>query len=66
MRSVNEIHEFVITGEGLILKDGKKWYRNRRLITPAFHFDILKAYLPIYNEAADVFIVSKTIYRNSK
>jgi len=43
-------------GEGLILKSGRKWYRNRRLLTPAFHFDILRAYVPIYNEAVDIFM----------
>lgn len=43
-------------GNGLLLSTGKKWERNRRLLTPAFHFDILKSYIPIYNSATDKLI----------
>ena len=44
-------------GEGLLLTGGKKWARSRRLLTPAFHFEILKPYITIYNTATDVLIV---------
>ncbi|XP_021343398.1 cytochrome P450 4F4-like [Mizuhopecten yessoensis] len=43
-------------GDGLLISDGKKWERNRRLLTPAFHFDILKTYVPIYNKVFDIFL----------
>ena len=45
------------TGDGLLLSSGSKWFRNRKLLTPAFHFDVLKPYMKIYNEATDIFIV---------
>ena len=50
-------------GDGLLIAGGDKWARNRRLLTPAFHFDILKPYLNVYNDSTDVFKVS--IVRNN-
>ncbi|XP_052810212.1 cytochrome P450 4F6-like [Mya arenaria] len=43
-------------GEGLVLANGERWARNRRLLTPAFHFDILKGYTDVFNRAADVLV----------
>ncbi|KAK2165955.1 hypothetical protein LSH36_44g13012 [Paralvinella palmiformis] len=44
-------------GEGLIIAGGKKWSRNRRLLTPAFHFDILRQNVAVHNSSADVLII---------
>ena len=43
-------------GEGLLISKGKKWQRNRHLLTPAFHYQILKAYVPIVNSCLEVFL----------
>ena len=48
-------------GDGLLLSKGNKWARNRRLLTPAFHFDILKPYIDIYNDSCDTLVVISTI-----
>ena len=43
-------------GEGLLISNNKKWQTRRRMLTPAFHFDILHSYISIYNAATDCLI----------
>ncbi|KAI6646474.1 Phylloquinone omega-hydroxylase CYP4F2 isoform X3 [Oopsacas minuta] len=43
-------------GEGLLISNFQKWHTRRRLLTPAFHFEILHSYISIYNEAVDCLI----------
>ncbi|CAC5364054.1 CYP4B1 [Mytilus coruscus] len=49
-------------GEGLLLAGGAKWARSRRLLTPAFHFEILKPYQTIYNTCTDKLLGLIDIY----
>lgn len=46
------------TGTGLIVANNKKWFNNRKLLTPAFHFEILKSYVQVYNDCVQTLIVS--------
>ncbi|XP_018546099.1 cytochrome P450 4F3 [Lates calcarifer] len=40
-------------GQSLLISNGEVWSRKRRLLTPAFHFDILKNYVAMFNSSAN-------------
>ncbi|XP_046449677.1 LOW QUALITY PROTEIN: cytochrome P450 4C1-like [Daphnia pulex] len=48
-------------GEGLLLASGNKWRRSRRLLTPAFHFQILDNFFDVFNKNADILCEQLTI-----
>ncbi|CAK6959055.1 cytochrome P450 4B1 [Scomber scombrus] len=39
-------------GEGLLVSKGQKWFRHRRLLTPGFHYDVLKPYVKLMSDSA--------------
>ncbi|XP_071181033.1 cytochrome P450 4A4-like isoform X2 [Mytilus edulis] len=43
-------------GDSLLVSDGPKWERNRRLLTPGFHFSVLNGYFEVYNDVADTLL----------
>ncbi|XP_068165517.1 cytochrome P450 4F3 [Antennarius striatus] len=40
-------------GQSLLLSNGETWSRKRRLLTPAFHFDILRNYVAKFNSSTN-------------
>ncbi|XP_072041937.1 cytochrome P450 4F3-like [Amphiura filiformis] len=43
-------------GDGLVASKGSKWARHRKLLTPAFHLNILKPYFKIFVDSTNVLL----------
>ncbi|KAM5162028.1 cytochrome P450 4A11-like isoform 1-T1 [Callospermophilus lateralis] len=43
-------------GYGLLLLNGETWFQHRRMLTPAFHYDILKPYVGITADSVRVML----------
>ncbi|XP_067685428.1 cytochrome P450 4F6-like [Haliotis asinina] len=54
-------------GEGLLVAAGQRWYRTRRLLAPAFKFDILKSYVDVSNNTIDTMLekIDKHVYQGT-
>ncbi|KAL3861963.1 hypothetical protein ACJMK2_007970 [Sinanodonta woodiana] len=52
-------------GRGLLIADGARWARARRLLTPAFHFGILKPYATVAMDATNILIEKLEPFANT-
>ncbi|XP_062395278.1 cytochrome P450 4B1 [Sardina pilchardus] len=43
-------------GEGLLVSHSNKWFRHRRLLTPGFHYDVLKPYVKLIADSTNVML----------
>ncbi|XP_068095126.1 cytochrome P450 4B1-like [Hyperolius riggenbachi] len=43
-------------GKGLLVLSGQKWFQHRRLLTPGFHYDVLKPYVKVMSDCANVML----------
>ncbi|XP_005796001.1 cytochrome P450 4B1-like [Xiphophorus maculatus] len=61
-------YEFIESwiGNGLLVSEGQKWFRHRRLLTPGFHYDVLKPYVKLMSDSAKTMLDKWERYANSK
>ncbi|NXU57822.1 CP4B1 protein, partial [Turnix velox] len=43
-------------GRGLLILDGPKWFQHRKMLTPAFHYDVLKSYMSLMSDSVRVML----------
>ncbi|KAK9708542.1 Cytochrome P450 [Popillia japonica] len=43
-------------GNSLLISSGDKWRKQKTMVTPAFHLNILKTFIDVFNSQADVFV----------
>ncbi|XP_051155958.1 cytochrome P450 4C1-like [Leptopilina boulardi] len=43
-------------GDGLLISNGEKWYHDRKLLTPAFHFGLLEQSIEFMWEKAEILV----------
>nr|XP_004672215.1 cytochrome P450 4B1 isoform X1 [Jaculus jaculus] len=48
-----DVYDFFLPwiGRGLLVLDGPKWFQHRKLLTPGFHYDVLKPYVAVIAES---------------
>uniref|UniRef100_A0A3P8NS62 Cytochrome P450, family 4, subfamily F, polypeptide 3 n=1 Tax=Astatotilapia calliptera TaxID=8154 RepID=A0A3P8NS62_ASTCA len=47
-------------GHSVLISNGVVWSHKRRLLTPAFHFDILRSYIAVFNSSSKIMHVRYT------
>ncbi|XP_053549486.1 cytochrome P450 4A4 [Bombina bombina] len=52
-------------GEGLLVLSGDTWFQHRRLLTPGFHYDVLKPYINLISDTTHVMLDKWENYCNT-
>ncbi|XP_066048868.1 cytochrome P450 4B1-like [Chamaea fasciata] len=43
-------------GKGLLVLEGSKWFQHRKMLTPAFHYDVLRPYVTLMSDSVKVML----------
>uniref|UniRef100_F7BIG1 Cytochrome P450 family 4 subfamily B member 1 n=1 Tax=Equus caballus TaxID=9796 RepID=F7BIG1_HORSE len=48
-----DVYDFLLQwiGKGLLVLHGPKWFQHRKLLTPGFHYDVLKPYVALFADS---------------
>lgn len=64
----NDIYDLMAPwlGDGLLLSNGSKWNSRRKILTPAFHFNILEQFCEIFDKEAAILVTKLKAFENQK
>lgn len=64
----NDIYDLMAPwlGDGLLLSNGLKWNSRRKILTPAFHFNILEQFCEIFDKEASILVKKLAALENQK
>lgn len=53
-----DLYDFFLQwiGKGLLVLHGPKWHQHRKLLTPGFHYDVLKPYVAVFAESTHLML----------
>lgn len=53
-----DVYDFFLQwiGKGLLVLEGPKWFQHRKLLTPGFHYDVLKPYVALFAESTNMML----------
>ncbi|XP_005398706.1 PREDICTED: cytochrome P450 4B1 isoform X1 [Chinchilla lanigera] len=53
-----DVYDFFLQwiGKGLLVLDGTKWFQHRKLLTPGFHYDVLKPYVAVFASSTNIML----------
>ncbi|KRT83475.1 cytochrome P450, partial [Oryctes borbonicus] len=57
-QSKSNLYDYVRNwlGNGLLTASGDRWRQHRKVITPAFHFQILEEFIEVFNSQSDILV----------
>lgn len=52
-------------GDGLLISSGKKWHARRKILTSAFHFNILEEFTEVFTSNSDILIAKLSNFKDN-